>query len=110
MGINYYVKTKKCTHCGHEPRSIHIGKSSGGWKFSFQYNNGQYYKTADQLKNWIEDNKLKIIDEYGKSITLKKFWNMVQAKQDETYSHGILYQSDIDFEIEGYSFTNCEFS
>jgi hypothetical protein len=46
---------------------VHIGKSSGGWKFLFNHNDEKYYKkTRDSIDKFIRNNIL--YDEYGKII------------------------------------------
>lgn len=109
MGTNYYVKTKKCPECGNKPEGIHLGKSSGGWQFTFQYNGGQYYKNVEQMKKWLKDKKIE--NEYGENVSYKKFWEMVDIKQkEEKFNHAESHPSDTDFVVEGYSFTNCYFN
>lgn len=114
MGTNYYTKTKKCPHCGHKPEGIHLGKSSMGWQFSFQYNGGEYYKNVEQMKKWLEDKEIQ--NEYGEDVTHKEFWDMVANKQtSENLNHAEYcrkkYPGSISNEliIGGYSFTDCEF-
>lgn len=36
MSTNYYFRWPSCPTCGHEGRSLHIGKSSAGWCFALQ--------------------------------------------------------------------------
>jgi hypothetical protein len=36
MGTNYYARGKTCATCGHESDRLHIGKRSGGWRFTFR--------------------------------------------------------------------------
>ena len=64
----------KCKH-------VHIGKSSCGWKFLFNWNKGKYY---DPLKDSINDflESCRIVDEYGREITLEAFWDMIEKKQN----------------------------
>lgn len=103
MGTNYYTKTKKCVTCGHQPDGIHLGKSSFGWRFVFQFNGGKFYKDVDEMTVWLRDKK--IVDEYGKNISHDDFWEMVQYKQGEKNKGGI-YLMDIG----GYDFSDHEFS
>ena len=60
---------------------VHIGKSSYGWKFLFNWNKGKYY---DPLKTSINDflERHRVVDEYGEEIALEAFWDMVESKQD----------------------------
>lgn len=104
MGTNYYTKTEKCSKCGHQPEGIHLGKSSAGWRFSFQYNGGVFYKNIRQMKNWLKDKKIE--DEYGAEISYDKFWEMVRVKQ--MFAEKELPEKVI--KIDGYNFFNYEFS
>ena len=101
MGTNYYVKENVCPHCHRSSSDIHLGKSSGGWKFTFQYNEGYYYKNIKELKQWLKGKE--IWDEYDRKITHKEFWDMVKSKQTNT-------TDECDISIDGYSFNNCDFS
>lgn len=114
MGTNYYTKINDCSCCGRND-DIHLGKSSGGWQFSFQYNSGEFYKNVKEMKEWLKDKK--ITDEYGDIVTHGAFWKMVKRKQtpnnlnhaQEMHNE---YPSARDEEliIGGYSFSDCEFS
>lgn len=115
MGTNYYIKRKKCESCGHTPDSIHLGKSSFGWQFSFQYNGGIYYKNVKEMKEWLSDKK--ILDEYGMEVSNKDFWTMVDHKQNSNFlNHAeksikeYPHSKHYNFVIDGYSFTDGEFS
>lgn len=100
MGTNYYLKTKKCKTCGHKEEGIHLGKSSHGWKFSFQYNGGKYYKNVKEMKAWLKGKEIE--DEYGGKISHTSFWKMVEEKQKENLSHA-------ELGMDGYSFLDTEF-
>lgn len=79
MGTNYYVEDgKKCSKCGTGGEEIHIGKSSAGWEFTFAWNNGEYYKSLPELKKWLRGRQ--IVDEYGRKVTKKDFWGLVEVK------------------------------
>jgi len=114
MGTNYYTKDKECEHCGrHE--EIHLGKSSAGWQFSFQYNGGRYYKSVEEMKEWLKGRT--ITDEYGREVSHDEFWGLVDMKQSDpsNKNHAEEVQKDYgarEYEliIDGYSFTNCKFS
>lgn len=115
MGTNFYTHSKTCESCGHKPEGIHLGKSSVGWQFSFQYNGGEYYKNVEEMKAWLADKEIE--DEYGESVSHKKFWDMVAAKQTEdNLNHAKMmhkeYPSyrDREYIIDGYSFSDGEFS
>lgn len=63
------------------PKSIHIGKRSGGWKFIFNHNDWKYYKDMDELKEFIRVNKF--VDEYGQEINRIDFWEDVERRQSD---------------------------
>lgn len=102
MGTNFYVITEKCEHCGRGNEDIHLGKSSMGWMFSFNYNSGKYYKNVPEMREWLRDKE--IIDEYDRSVDPKDFWDLVEAKQDG------MAGTEIDFDIDGYRFIDRVFS
>lgn len=104
MGTNYYIKIKKCESCGHDPERIHLGKSSYGWRFKLQYNNGEFYKNIEDMKKWLVDKK--IFDEDGVEITPKQFWSMVETKQKEKKEN----IKDFGFDLDGYEFIDGYFS
>ena len=105
MGTNFYTKLNYCDKC-HRGDEIHLGKSSMGWQFSFQYNGGEYYKNVEEMKEWLKDKT--IIDECGDIIEYKQFWEMVAVKQEKfTNSHAEQFGDKV---IDGYSFTDSEFS
>jgi hypothetical protein len=87
MGTNYYVDEERdCPTCHRRHMClIHIGKSSAGWKFTFAWNSGDYYKSLQEMKDWLKGRK--ITDEYGRKITRAKFWAMVRAKENEGHDH-----------------------
>lgn len=113
MGTNYYTKINNCGHCGRFDE-IHLGKSSFGWQFSFQYNGGKFYKNVPEMKEWLKDKEIK--DEYGKVVSHKEFWDMVAIKQTaQNKNHALeAIKSDkssyYEEVIDGYSFSNVEFS
>jgi len=78
MGTNYYAKLDECDKCKRY-KEIHLGKSSYGWAFHFQLNDREYYKNIDEMKKWLRGKK--IVDEYGRNVTKKEFWEMVELKQ-----------------------------
>lgn len=90
--------------------SLHIGKSSAGWKFLFH--NVNKYNSFDselelhtflQWKEFLESNKdIVILNEYDEEISVKDFLNLVEEKQKEKNGE---YSKDID----GYRFVDGEF-
>lgn len=69
-----------------EYKEIHIGKSSAGWQFCFDHNNGKYYKKTYESINSFLRNVIKegghLVTEYGEDVSVDDFWNMVRAKKE----------------------------
>lgn len=66
---------------------IHIGKSSMGWQFLFNHNNGKYYaKTRKSIDDFIRGEG-NLVDEYGENITPDDFWNIVDNHKDGLNSY-----------------------
>ena len=62
------------------PHEIHIGKSSGGWKFLFNHNHWRYWDSLEGLKEFLDSHEL--YNEYRESTTPEEFWDLVEAKKD----------------------------
>ena len=107
MGTNFYTRENECKHC-ERYEDIHLGKSSAGWQFSFQYNGGKYYKNVEEMKGWLKDKEIR--DEYNEKISYEDFWQKVESKKDGLNHTTEVGRSDIDKIIDGYSFSDCEFS
>lgn len=134
MGTNYYLHYNICKCCSRSDE-IHIGKSSGGWTFSFQgfRQYGFCYKeTGDKqekelkitsYKDWLvflekmlsKGNEIR--DEYGDKISLDSFKEMVERKKDEKFNHTKYCMvehpdtmKDLWLDEEGHSFSDGEFS
>lgn len=92
------------------PTQIHLGKSSGGWMFLFNHNNWEYYKTVGELGDFID--KCEITDEYGKTIEVKEFKELVEEKQKiGTEKYTSSQWADHYIIKDGYVFsTSTEFS
>lgn len=104
MGTNYYAKINICPTCKKPEEEIHLGKSSAGWQFSFQYNNGRFYKNIKEMKKWLFNKEIE--NEYGEKVSYNDFWKMVKEKQK------IIDPEKLNDEIiiDGYKFFNREFS
>lgn len=104
MGTNYYLEENG--------ESLHIGKSSAGWEFSFR----GYDEDIRSWKDW--QNKIAgrdVIDEYGGKMSFTDFKRMVESSEGQNHTayckkkyediYLDLWQDD-----EGYSFYGGEFS
>jgi len=110
MGTNYYLRLNICPDCGRYD-SIHIGKSSSGWRFLFR----GYPDTGDtplneitsiihNVRDWQEVTpRGEIWDEYGTRVPYELFWGMVASKQS-------FKTNDYHLLIDGYMFSDTEFS
>ena len=54
--------------------SIHLGKRSGGWKFSWNFHNNKYYSNKEELFKFIRSGR--IVDEYGTEMDVEEFITM----------------------------------
>lgn len=117
MGTNYYVVKSKPTITS----PIHIGKSSMGWLFCFERHNDTWndppviWNTFNQVKAWLrkyveETGEYVIIDEYDEIHSVEDFLELVDSKQKDPHCKSnpdnFAYSSNID----GYRFTDREFS
>jgi hypothetical protein len=125
MGTNYYVRTPRCAnaceHCS-ASETIHLGKSSVGWKFCHRADPDWPREQAHTL--WRERaTSGEIHDEYQRPISLDELLKFIDVKQKgrshTTYNpemariHGQwLYDSlrASDFDCDGYDFCDREFS
>lgn len=91
MGTNYnWYPKEKCTHCMGKHDSIHIGKSSYGWRFSLhvepdekiECDNKEYYITG--LEDWkflFNIPGSTIVDKNGKTITPEEMITIITDRQ-----------------------------
>jgi len=111
MGTNYYVRLKPaCPTCKRPFEEIHLGKSSGGWKFSLQLNGKRFWHDKTAMKKWTK--RKAIFDEYGERISWADFWKLVEAKQAELHPtpEEIAKYSYHYIIIKKYIFHDCQFS
>lgn len=82
MGTNYYTK-KRCAHCGSaiKEEMLHIGKSSGGWKFLFAAYPNMGLTSWKAWRMYLSDGDVHIEDEYGVPETFSGFVRLVETKQ-----------------------------
>ena len=83
MGTNYYVAKNKCDCCNRYDEEYHIGKSSGGWAFTFQ---GYKYDGLVSWKHYKEFLKDQIImNEYGERIDYDWFVHFIETVKSPAY-------------------------
>lgn len=121
MSTNYYLIIDECSCCRRHT-SIHIGKNSYGWRFSFH----GLVKGEPEVRSW-QDWKVyilsgRIVNEYDESIPHDEFIEIVESTLGIAQNH-FDYCADhfqewvdrikdgIDWKDgEGYSFCSSEFS
>jgi hypothetical protein len=109
MGTNYDLHKNICGTCNRPEKILHIGKSSFGWTFSFRAYDEWCIHSSEDWKREIPQGK--IFDEYGKEVTEKEFWELVEAKKVSGRKHAQDYPSSDDWlDSEGNSFSRREFS
>lgn len=107
MSTNYYAVRARPTI----EKPIHIGKSSGGWKFLFEAHNDTYntppvvWNTYKQVMTWLHNyvevsKEYVILDEYDDTISLDEFKALVDRKQNENNPDDFTYARNVD----GYRF------
>lgn len=106
MGTNYYATLNACECCKRSDQ-IHLGKSSGGWKFSFQGS-----EAVRDFDAWcaLVRAASRIYDEYGCDMSAEQ---MIAHARDwqQGQSHSRLYPSSSNWrDANGYEFTDNEFS
>ena len=115
MGTNYYADfiTERRDIYGktyHTRDEAHIGKSSAGWRFSWQgYEEHPDFGTITTVTAWRELLKKaeRIYDEYNRPIGLDAF--LVEALDTRGKAHAHLYP-DGNWMDGMYSFSGGEFS
>ena len=113
MGTNYYgiriptegdkVKIKDAVDRGDwdvvrqlTPERIHLGKSSGGWKFCFDHNNWEYFD-KDELSVVHFINSCSITDEYGRELNYYEFWEKVLSSSEDMISDDDIHIGELRF-------------
>lgn len=88
MGTNYYYRYNTC-NCCQRYEELHIGKSSGGWTFSFHAIDEGRTK-INSWKEWREHLQLsggRIFNEDGECISFVEFKALIEAKKNEKLNH-----------------------
>lgn len=122
MGTNYYLVNNECECCDRYDRVIHLGKSSGGWSFTFRGYRGSWsydYEAPLDVDNFTEWKALiekrmeqgcRIRDEYGKVTELAELLALIASKR-KGWNHAKRHPGPNDWVDEfGNSFTSTDFS
>lgn len=126
MGTNYYADSEPkptCPTCGHvdRPVTLHIGKSSGGWRFGFAVETLPDGTVLDDFTKWVShlaQPGVTITDEYGRKHSLATLLSLIESKQDglahgqNHEGYGFRYVDDGHHyqDAQGYDFTRGDFS
>jgi hypothetical protein len=129
MGCNYYLRQRVADGDRDvlekyrvELPSLHIGKSSAGWSFTFQAL--ENYQTSEQFdsryvrcyRDWLyyleKADVYEIFDEYGGIVEFDQFKKLVESKRSESNHSAQMFSSDENSyrDVEGYSFMKADFS
>jgi hypothetical protein len=117
MGTNYYIIKNLCDCCQRYDRFAHIGKSSGGWQFTFRgYRAAWSDDFTEELnilsftdwKNYLKRTKAHIKDEYGADISLKDFISLVEANKSEKYNHTLYCREHYDYSVQAKNWLDDE--
>lgn len=117
MGTNYFAVRNRPTISS----PIHIGKSSVGWLFLFQEQNKPWndppvvWNTYEQVKDWLRKHTVDstdyvIIDEYEDVIYFMEFVNLVESKQKDEFCKNNPDNFSDCRNVNGYRFTDEDFS
>ena len=79
MYTNYYAITNHCDKCGRKD-SLHLGKSSWGWDFTFHLV-PEHYTNFKEFKKFLDS--VTIIDEYDAPITKEELLSIIEKKSIE---------------------------
>lgn len=109
MGCNYELRRNICPTCSHSKDTLHIGKSSWGWTFTFQGYDELGIRSAKDWKR-VMNGGGEIFDEYGEHITIPAFWRMVESKKGEKNNHAKQYPEGSWLDEDDNSFTSGYFS
>ena len=58
----------------HDYYEIHLGKSSCGWQFLWNYNKGKYYQdNFESISEFLSEPDISVRDEYGRLYNVQEF-------------------------------------
>ena len=82
MGTNYYLHQKPaCSHCGHQAKPLHIGKSSFGWHFSLHVIPEDDINDLDDWKRLWDDPESSITNEYAEVISKDEMFETITNRR-----------------------------
>lgn len=87
MGTNFYAESEPCPHCGKSSDKLHLGKSSGGWKFALRAHKDLGIDSLRALVDYIESKDMRVLDEYGLRYSLAQFVLRVADRSPGNLQH-----------------------
>lgn len=80
MGTNYDAVYNRCECCG-RAESVHIGKSSAGWRFAVEMH-PELYKDWQEFEAFLRKEGVEIVNEYGEKCTPQELLERMEDKKD----------------------------
>lgn len=123
MGTNFYTDADATCNNPEHTETLHIGKSSGGWKFGFHAIDRLGLVSWAAWREFLRDRPIR--DEYGVTLTLDEFTARVTDRGDAPWcrvapssecranGYGGRWRPDPDHEFhdpEGFDFSRHDFS
>lgn len=104
-----------------EQKSVHIGKSSFGWLFNFQFQDTDIdgvhieWHNYNQVKKWLEEyvtkQKLFVIkDEEDREVTVEELFELIDTKQKDPRNLNNPDNFEYCSNVDGYRFSSGDFS
>ena len=85
MGTNFYLHKNCCNHCNRPEHKIHLGKSSGGWRFLLHIEKLDWFYTDwETCKVEIMKPENEVFDEYSIKQNKEEFIKFTEGKKDLT--------------------------
>lgn len=82
MGTNYYLYQKPdCKCCGRPFEPLHIGKSSGGWRFALHVMPENGINTLDDWRILWSTPGAFIRDEYGEKVSIADMERLITKRE-----------------------------
>lgn len=82
MGTNYYLHRKQdCECCGRPFEPLHIGKSSGGWRFALHVMPEDGINTLDDWRVLWSAPGAFIRDEYGEKVSIADMERLITERE-----------------------------
>lgn len=72
-----------------ENTRIHLGKRSGGWKFTWNFHDNKYYSNKEELLSFIRSGR--VVNEYGDLLDNDEF---IEMALDWCQPDGVVYNKE----------------